>query len=376
MFCSRTLKLEGKPGTKREAANVYRWAMEILRRDGTRVGQKVVSPDFAPVIECARLSYLRRHGPAAAADYDRPVEIDPAWSDKLGEPYVAGLRTIVAGEPVEELPGAVMFKASAVEASTEFVKSGELEADSTFLYLVTAYSDEAPPSPPTRERFQLSSLPVPVPISNGFWPSEARDNVRDIGVILPRHLLDEIVDLTVAKRGVETGGVLLGHLKWDHQLRELFIETTEQIHARSAVGDEKRLQFTADCWAEVRSALALRQRGESIIGWWHSHPARNWCAECPRERQEDCSLQNGFLSDHDKTLHRTIFPRAFTVALVATDSALGDVQFAMFGWKRGVLTKRAYNVIGGNSRSQIRSAVDPEMSTEGEELCEHQKSMS
>lgn len=349
---------------------MHRWAIEILRGDGARLGQRIVDPDFAPVVECARLAFVRQHGPSAAADYDRAIAIEPLWSPRLGEPYVGGLRMTAAGEAVEEIAGTSVFKTSASEISAEFVKSGELATDSTFLYLVTAYPDDAHRKPPSSGRFQLSSLPVSVPVSNGRWPVGQRES-GEIGVSLRQPILDEIVELTVARRGVETGGVLLGHLRWDSGLGDLFIETTEQIHARSAVGDEKRLQFTAGCWAEIRSTLALRQRGESIIGWWHSHPARTWCADCPQEDRENCSLQQGFLSDHDKTLHRTVFPRAFTTALVATDSALGNVRFGLFGWKGGVLAKRGYEVIG-NSLPVIRS----EIVSEGDELCAHPKSTS
>lgn len=368
---------------------MYRWAVEILHRDGTRVGQKVVEPDFAPLLECARLTYLRRHGPSAAADYDRPVEVTPVWSATLGEPYVGSLSMTIAGENVEDAGRTSIFRAAAGDVASQFVESGELAEGSTFVYLVMAYPGSDPDlNSSASRRFQISSLSVRVPVTDGLWqPVGGVAGVSDpggCGVIVPQRLLDEVAELTVARRGVETGGVLLGRLRWDREMKDLFIEITEQVHARSAIGDEKRLQFTADCWAEIHATVALRRRGESIVGWWHSHPAQSWCGECPRERQEVCALQAGFLSEHDKTLHRTVFPRAFTTALVATDSALGDVRFSMFGWQGGALEKRGYHAVGAESGliGSRRALVAPgrealtgsELMVQGGDPCEHPKS--
>jgi proteasome lid subunit RPN8/RPN11 len=164
---------------------------------------------------------------------------------------------------------------------------------------------------------------------------------------LPRQVLAEVTDCTRGTPGVETGGILIGHLRWDPEARDLFVEVTAQIHARWAVGTETRLHFSAANWTEVRSIVALRKQGESVLGWWHSHPVASWCRQCPEERQRVCPLQAGFLSEEDSTLHRACFPRAYTAALVCSDVADGEVRFAMFGWHGGQLGRRGYHIHGG-----------------------------
>lgn len=358
---------------------MYRYAIEILRRDGVRVGQKTVEPDLAPLVESARLAYLRRVGPSAASDYDRPVEIEPVWQPKLGEPYVGALSLKMEedGEPLRA--PTTLFRPAAGGVSKHFVSTGALEEGSAIAYLVTAYPDQRGDASPPDRVFRVRELPAHIAVSAGTWvPEGTKEETQpaDLRIAVPQRVLDEVAGLTVARRGVETGGALIGHLRWDAGLVDLFVEVTEQIHARNAIGDGTRLQFTPECWTEIRSALALRHRGEMILGWWHSHPAQDWCAQCPRERQETCPLQTGFLSDHDKTLHRTVFPRAFMPALVATDSALGEVQFAVFGWRDGILQTRQFHVLGGDSppvRGVSGPAGESGQPEEGAEVCAHPK---
>lgn len=343
---------------------MYRWAIEILRRDGTRVGQRVIEPDLSPLVESAKLEYLRRHGPEAATDYDRPAEIEPVWQKNLGEPYVGALRVAISGEVTVPAAETAVFREAAAEVSAEFVKSGEIEGGSKFVYLVTAYAAETPKAnPENNARFRVATLPSYLRVSNGQWPETlpalCEVDKSDIGIAIPRRLLEEISAITESKRGVETGGALLGHLRWDPGREDLFLDITEQVHARGALGDATRLRFTPECWADIRATMALRQQGESIVGWWHSHPGRDWCQECPRERQEACSMQKGFLSSHDQILQRTAFPRAFMPALVATDTVFNRIDFAMFGWRNGVLERRSYQVTG---------------TEQGAEACEQQKS--
>ena len=331
---------------------MYRYAVEILRRDGTRVGQREVVPDLSLLVESMRLTYLRRRGPEAAADYDRAVEIEPIWHSTLGEPYVGGFACKTGGET--NIESTAMFRAEASRVSGEFIKNGELEDGESFVYLVTAYPDPSVAPPALESPYRVRSLPVTVPVSVGSWTALAGASNEPEGglrVAVPRHVVDEVSDLTVARRGVETGGVLIGYVRWDPGLGDLYIEVTEQIYARHAEGDATSLHFTPDCWTTIRATLALRNQGESILGWWHSHPARGWCAECPRERQQECPLQKGFLSDHDKALHRTVFSRTFMSALVATDSVLGSIQHSMFGWRSGVVDNRGFHTIDESSAS-------------------------
>ena len=103
-------------------------------------------------------------------------------------------------------------------------------------------------------------------------------------------VLDEARELTLSVTGKETGGVLIGQLHRDPGLGVLFAEVTAQIPARHVEANATKLSFTAATWTEVQAALDLRTRGESMLGWWHSHPVREWCKDCPEEKRRQCSL--------------------------------------------------------------------------------------
>ena len=78
-----------------------------------------------------------------------------------------------------------------------------------------------------------------------------------------------------------------------------------------------------------------------MVGWWHSHPVLEWCKDCAPEKRAQCALAQGFLSEDDRLLHRTVFPRAYSVALVVNDLESGPT-FSLFGWSRGLIAAREF----------------------------------
>jgi len=168
-------------------------------------------------------------------------------------------------------------------------------------------------------------------------------NPGDLEVVVPQTVIDQVCALTTAAGSNETGGVLLGHLCRHRAGADVGLEVTAQVPAKHTVSEPEKLTFTSETWTDVRSAVALRNEGELLVGWWHSHPAFSWCARCPIERQRTCQFASGFLSVDDKALHRSVFPSAFTQALVITNSAAG-LDNRMFGWRNGVLRPRGFRV--------------------------------
>jgi hypothetical protein len=105
-----------------------------------------------------------------------------------------------------------------------------------------------------------------------------------------------------------------------------------------------KLTFTPEAWAATDAAIRLRNQGEIHLGWWHSHPIRAWCQNCPAERQAVCRYNDEFFSEHDAALHRAVFPRSYSVALVVNDRAAGDLTHSMFGWWMGQIAPRGFHV--------------------------------
>jgi len=146
----------------------------------------------------------------------------------------------------------------------------------------------------------------------------------DMPVFIPQQVFDDAMALTRRMVGRETGGFLVGHLCRDPGSDDLFARVAAQLPARHTVPTETRLTFTPQTWDDMHDGLALRGDDELLLGWWHSHPVRAWCANCPTDRQVVCHLARDFFSRHDRALHRTVFPRAYSVALVVNDIAFED----------------------------------------------------
>lgn len=340
----------------------FRFVIELRRTDGTAIGHAPLEPDWEPATEWTRLSGLRTLGIwASEGTAERGVE--PLWHAALGEPYLRGFR-LHFGRPdgcawFTDFSVAY-FKREARAASAGLVKQGLLTAGDEFAYLTAAYAREASPAAGAAPRFSTVEVPAPLAlIDTALAPLVASSALHgeaeegEFPVFIHQEVLDEATSLTELAGDRETGGVLIGHLHRAREMRasgvgrEIFAEVTALVPARHTVGDSVKLTFTSDTWTDVRAALTLRGRGEQLLGWFHSHPQAAWCRAqgCSVEAQRSCSRAAGFLSEEDCTLHRTMFPRAFTLALLMTHTISGCVP-ALFGWRMGTLAVRAYRVLG------------------------------
>jgi hypothetical protein len=224
------------------------------------------------------------------------------------------------------------------------------KAGEKFQYLVSAYPQTGEKSKQAGPAFEMKEAIVAVPMKTSRLEDYTRTSMTigegdgaDMPVFIPQTVLDEVSGLTRAAEAVETGGVLLGHI---HRTDgTAFVAVTAQVPAKHTQADLNKVVFTADTWTAARSAVALRRQQELLVGWWHSHPGKFFCnAECPPEKRKACALQKNFFSSDDVAFHRTVFPKAFHVALVATNADNG-IQFALFGWNRAILEQRKFNVL-------------------------------
>jgi hypothetical protein len=340
-----------------------RFVMELLRSTGQTVGHAPLDPDWEPAIEWTRLAGLRTRGvwaPDAAAE--RGVE--PLWHTTRGEPDVRGFRVHFRsreGEAwFEDFP-ITYFRAEARAASARLVEQGALESGESFLYRLAAYPGLAPAAPAPASAFVTEDAPAPLAVIDtpldtlmaASAPAHA-DVTDTLPVFIPQAVIEEATALTIAAGESEAGGVLIGHLHRASEPspggagREIFVEVTALVPARHTVGSSTKLTFTSDTWTDARTAIQLRNRCEQLLGWYHSHPQFAWCAArgCSPEAQRSCTRAAGFLSEEDCLLHRMMFPRAFTLALLMTRTIGGCVP-ALFGWQHGVLAERGFRVIGG-----------------------------
>lgn len=350
----------------------HAWAAALFRdADGERGREVATVPlavDWEPAREWARLLAARR-GRMAPGDVEREAEVVPLWHRELGEPYLAGFELRLrlpgeGGETVAEFPSAY-FRAGAEQAASALVAEGKLAEGEKFAYLATAYPAARPATPGATgggALFEAEEVASPARVRRGALArfrrrarAQGSADERDLPFFLPAGVLAEAAELGTAAGACETGGILVGHLRRDRG-GELFGEVTAQVPALRAEGSATRLTFSPEVWTEARAALDLRRRDELMLGWWHSHPVREWCKDCPPEKRRGCRLAADFLSAHDRLLQRAVFPRAWSVALVVNVVADGPPTFSFFGWREGLLQPRGFDLLAATAPAEREAA--------------------
>lgn len=330
--------------------NEYAYAITLSRLDGRSLGQVSVTVDWEPALEWMRFVRLRRHLPTT--EPGAVTTIQPLWDSRSSAPWIEGFRVWIGDVSADfELR---YFYGLAQEASHHFLEKGELIPGERFLYSVAAYPCQADPAQqPGKSLFTveevMSSLPV-IETSLEAFAQTSRPfgsmHGEDIPVFIPQSVLDEATTLTQAAGALETGGILIGHIHRDagQEDGDLFLEVTAQIPARHTHAELMRLTFTAETWTDVQAAIDLRQKAEAMVGWWHSH---SWLMHTSKEEKKSqnssCQTDALFLSTDDCLLHYTIFSRAWSIALVISNTP-ARLTWALFGWRQGMIAHRGFSI--------------------------------
>jgi hypothetical protein len=334
----------------------HQFAVVLFDQDGDTLGSTAAEVDWVPAVEWASW-HFRRNGELPLANGCGAASILPRWNSEMGEPYCSGFRVSFAREGtspcMSDFPLSY-FRGVAAKAAALFVKEGKLKQNDRFHYVVVALEKETS-SVPAIPGLHVEDLTPPMHFVNSSV-AEWQQRAKAVGVIhpdempvfCPQHILDQVAALTLADRGRETGGVLVGNLHCDPTVPEVFAEVTAQIPARHAQGDAVKLTFTPETWAAVDAAIKLRGRAEIYLGYWHSHPVFEWCKsrQCSIDKQRDCKLASNFFSADDQDVLRAVFPQGYNVAIVANDTAFQELTFSWFGWREGVVQPRGYHVMG------------------------------
>jgi hypothetical protein len=332
----------------------YRFAVVIFGEDGANLGAVPAKRDWEPAHEWTRF-YFQRRGQLALDGNGSASSVIPLWERTMGEPYCRGYRIQIAapGErPVASDFPNTHFRDFAAAVASQFVERKKLREGELYSYMVVAHPvpDEAPTAGGLSVANTSPSVPAQDASLQSFLkrakPSGVMD-IDDMPVFVSRQVLEEAAERTHAKEGTETGGILIGMLWRDAAEGEIFAEITAQIPAEHTSGSNVKLTFTAQTWAAADAALRLRRRGEVFLGYWHSHPVREWCKgkSCTPEVQKTCHLAKDFFSADDDAVMRAAFPRAYSIAIVANDTAFTDLTFSMFGNREGLTQPRGFYVL-------------------------------
>ena len=352
----------------------YQYAIDYFTQEGKRLGSVPVDPDWGPARECAQFLAIRR-GIVPPILRDDCRSIEPVWDTEVGAPVVDAARILVPSETeaaavCEDVPALPYFRPLARRGSETLIERGLLQQGELYRYQVSAYPrvSSSPPgdgadtgeSVGFRVEEAGEGLPLvdqamePLLACAKSWDRDA--DTADLPVLIHQRVLDEVLAQSRDAAEVETGGVLVGNLCRCAPSGEMFLEVTAQIPARHTESRATRLTFTADSWTAVRAALELRKRDELMSGWWHYHP--DFCRQCPEETRRKCVVSRPFFSPEDVHMHRTVFPRAFQVALLVSDHGGQALEPSLYGWRHGMVVSRGFHVFDAGADASMADSAD------------------
>jgi hypothetical protein len=328
----------------------YRFTLEFYPSGkATGLSMAVTDPDFLPAIESAQFEALKRgsgHVPAAGV-----ALLEPVFA--AGGPTLEGFRVRVPLDPAavhEERFALGYFTGLAEAYRASLLKAGKLRNEMDCEWAMSAWP-AAEEGEGVDAEFSATALDPPIRAGSLQAHLDRSELIGEapppgaLKVFIPAGILRETAGLARAASPLECGGILLGRLLRAEENAELFLVVTAYIPALKAVASETELRFPPEVWRDVRAAVALRGRGEIWAGWAHSHTPGSWkeeCGQCPIVRQRACPRATRLFSIDDRVLHRTVFPRAFAIALVANVLAGGEVVHSRFGWHAGRLGVGSY----------------------------------
>jgi len=362
----------------------HRYAIDFFDEANQRVGTFRCTPDWGPLAEWAYFVGIRGGRlPATTATPD--VAIEPVWAEAGSQPVIGGIRAIIDADPTNAREGVTCevpytyLRDHARTGAAQLVEQGVLETGQTFRYVVSAFPQDSCDPSGDDSAMRLSAalsdvvdVSEPLPIDEApLAPLLAGARMRgeaaaeDFRVLVPDQVVAEIVERAQCAGEIETGGVLLGRLcrspaSTTDDVAELYLQITAQIPALHSESRSTKLTFTAETWGAVQGMVELRGRDELVVGWWHSHP--DFCKKCPVESRRACAFAADFFSNEDVHLHRTCFPRAWQVALLASDHGGPEPSVALFAWRSGSVVERAYYVMSMPRHEPVRGARPPRSS--------------
>ena len=329
----------------------HRFQLEFLNAEGVVIGQRPVDPNLEPVLEWLRLEAERKGYPPSKG-CPRDAWVEPAPDAKAGPPRCSGFEAVLdcgEGRFVRALFPVAYFKEEARRGAAHYVEQNQLQAGETFAYRLLALPGAAP-TPRAPGAILVDPIEEPYPVESGHLDDLESRSVpfgditpEQLPVYIPGIVLDQAARQAEAAGKLETGGILIGRLLRDDARGELAVEITAMIPALHVEAEPTRLTFTADTFAAVNQSIAIRDRGEIMLGSAHSHPFL--CnPDCPPESRRVCPLMKDFFSEEDIAMHTTVFPKAYTVALVVTVSDEG-LRHALFAWNKGVIQQRGFYIL-------------------------------
>lgn len=253
------------------------------------------------------------------------------------------------------------FGSSASQVRAELLRTQGINGEAGLYYRLNAFLDEEEPArPPNKLAISLEPVTDRVAVGSGcrrdYGPAEAWDAPRaaDLPVLVDRAALEEIVAEARSDPEREIAGFLLGHLKRDEENNGVFVVVTGLASAGGTThSSEISVTFTPASFIQGRTIARLRDAGESVCGWYHSHPFK-LCANCSTPVRPACIEKVLFYSLDDIHLMESTFDQPFMVGLLAAvepriEAAIGHLPVKLYGWRNGEIKARGFEIVGASA---------------------------
>jgi proteasome lid subunit RPN8/RPN11 len=292
------------------------------------------------------------------------ARIEPSFPDGATSPQAKGFRVTIPlpdGRDHHRDFDLSYFGSAANRYQAQLLRTQAMTGEQRLHYRLTAFlNDEESAQPATRLNISFDP-PDNIALAAGrrgdFGAATPFDqpNQADLPVLVDQHVLDEAVSEARENPEHEIAGFLLGRLCRDELSQEVFVAVTGLASARNTTeATETSVTYTPASFAQVRDIIALRGNGESVIGWYHSHPFK-LCAECPLPTPPECIAKVLFYSQDDIHLMETTFEQPFMVGLLTAvepriEEAIGHLPVRLYGWRNGRINERGFEVVSATAR--------------------------
>ena len=340
----------------------FTFEIEYLNENEELLARRTLAPsDFANAIRDVRFDAFRLGLSSQYVPSTAGAQIEPEFPAERGtSPRTTGFHVTVDledGKSHSRQFETKYFQQSANRLRAEMLRNEQMTSEQEVYFRVNAFLDDDETELPAK-KLDISLDPVsPISLTPGsrrdYGPAQAWDDpiYADISVVIDKSSLEESVEEARANPDREIAGFLLGHFHGDDRSKEIFLAVTGLASAgATAEASETSVTYTPSSFAHVREMIKLRGAGESVVGWYHSHPFK-LCAECPLPTPPECLAKVLFYSQDDLHLMETTFEHPFMVGLLVAvepriEDAVGHLPVKLYGWREGQIQERGFEVVG------------------------------